>query len=237
MMGITRIARASAGRWQERLVLLLQLLATAAVLGWVPDNLAKLATMLVIWAIGFRRVSFAEILVMGGVNLFFVVMNTAALARGVFRFDRPDFLGMPVYEYLMWGFYTLHTIRMVGGNPTSYKRVAAVMMAVVFALPFAAIADPTTLWFAASAALAVCFIVFHEPMDWAYAIYMAALGALIEHVGVGTGQWHYPGHPYGGIPPWSVTMWAGIGLFTRRLLLPMVDRANREAAVQPQARR
>ena len=87
---------------------------------------------------------------------------------------------------------------------------------------------------AASAALAACFALFHNRMDWAYAVYMAALGAVIEYVGVGTGQWHYPGYPYSGVPLWSFTMWAGIGLFTRRLLLPLVHE-TRDALPLPQA--
>jgi hypothetical protein len=108
---MTRIAsfdRLTEREWREKLVLLLQLLATAAALGWVPDNRAKLAVMLVIWAAGFQRAGLAEIIMMGFVNLLFVGMNTAALARGIFRFDHPDLLGMPIYEFAMWGFYTLH---------------------------------------------------------------------------------------------------------------------------------
>ena len=222
MTHILRLVHASGARWRETAILLSQLLATAAVLGWVPDNPVKLAMMLAIWAFGFRSVTPAEILMMAGVNLFFAFMNIAALNNEVFRFNHPDFLEMPVYEYLMWGFYTLHTIRILDGNPARRKRIAAATMAVIFALPFATIADPIILLVAASAALAACFALFHDRMDWAYAVYMAALGALIEYVGVGTAQWHYPVHPYGGVPLWSLTMWAGIGLFTRRLLLPLV---------------
>ena len=101
---------------RARLVLLCQLLATAAALGWVPGNPAKLMTMLVIWGLGFGRIRAGELLAMGAVNLLFVLMNSAALKRGIFGFDRPDFLEMPVYEYLMWGFYTLHTIRFLDGE-------------------------------------------------------------------------------------------------------------------------
>jgi hypothetical protein len=215
-------------RWRERLILLCQLLATTAVLGWVPGNVAKLLTMIMIWVVGFRRVSAAEFLMMAGVNLFFAVMNAAALARGIFRFDHPDFLGMPVYEYLMWGFYTLHTIRFLGGPPPRDKRIAAPLAAVVFALPFATIADPVLLLLASATVLSACLVLFRERMDWAYAAYMAGLGALIEYVGVATGQWHYPNQPYGGVPLWFITMWAGVGLFARRLILPLVHRVSRD---------
>ncbi|MGH7030395.1 MAG: hypothetical protein ACREEZ_08220, partial [Stellaceae bacterium] len=51
---VGRAFRQGAPRAASRALLLLQLAATAAVLGWVPGNLVKLAAMLAIWAIGFR---------------------------------------------------------------------------------------------------------------------------------------------------------------------------------------
>jgi hypothetical protein len=63
---------------------------------------------------------------------------------------------------------------------------------------------------------------YHEPMDLAYSGYMAVVGQLVEHVGQSTGQWHYPGRPWSGVPLWSLTLWAGVGLFTRRLVLPLL---------------
>jgi hypothetical protein len=210
------------GLSQARIALLCQLFATAAALGWVPTNSAKLIVLLIIWGAGFGRIRTAELAAMVVVNLLFVLMNSAALKRGVFRFDHPDFLSMPVYEYLMWGFYTLHAIRFLDGKAPSGRLIAATAAAAVFALPFALIADPVLLLAASGLALAACLLLFHEPMDLAYAAYMAALGALIEYVGVGTGQWHYPGQPLGGVPLWFLTMWAGVGLFTRRLILPQL---------------
>ena len=211
---------------RARLVLLCQLLATAAALGWVPGNPAKLMTMLVIWGLGFGRIRAGELLAMGAVNLLFVLMNSAALKRGIFGFDRPDFLGMPVYEYLMWGFYTLHTIRFLDGEEPRGGLIPVLAAAAAFALPFALIADPALLLAVSAVVLAGCIVMFHERMDLAYASYMAALGALIEYVGVGAGQWHYPGRPYGGVPLWFLTMWAGVGLFTRRLILPLLRRSQ-----------
>jgi hypothetical protein len=220
----------SFGSRRPQLILLCQLVATAAALGWVPVNPAKLAVMAVIWRLGFGRITAAEYLMMAAVNLLFVVMNSAALRRGIFRFDHPDFLGMPVYEYLMWGFYTLHTIRFLGGEAPRGRRVLAGAAAAAFALPFAAIADPALLLVASAAVLVGCIALFHERMDLTYAGYMAGLGALIEYVGVGTGQWHYPGQHYGGVPLWFLTMWAGVGLFTRRLILPLLRYPKRGQA-------
>jgi hypothetical protein len=211
---------------RPQLILLCQLLTTVAVLGWVPGNSAKLLIMVVVWGLGFRRLAAAELLMMAGVNLLFALINSAALARGIFRFDHPDLLGMPVYEYVMWGYYTLHTIRLLGGEPAPDRLIVASAAAVVFVLPFATIADPALLLLTSAGLLAGCLAIFHQRMDLFYAGYMAALGALVEYVGVGTGQWHYPGQHYAGVPLWFLTMWAGVGLFTRRLLLPVLRGAD-----------
>ena len=61
-------------------------------------------------------------------------------------------------------------------------------------------------------------------MDFAYVAYMVILGALIEYTGVWAGQWSYPENPPGGVPLWFITMWGGVGLFTRRLVLPLMRR-------------
>lgn len=220
MRGSPRIIRLFGA--EPRLVLAFQLLATAAALGWVPGNAAKLAAMVVIWGLCFGRITPAELVVMAGVNVLFAALNAVALERGIFRFDHPDFAGMPVYEYAMWGFYTLHTIRMLGSPPSKGRLAPAFAAAAAFAIPFATLTDPTLLLLGSATLLGVCLALYHEKMDLAYAGYMAAIGALIENVGVGTGQWHYPGPHSGPIPLWFLTMWAGVGLFTRRLVLPLL---------------
>ena len=70
-------------------------------------------------------------------------------------------------------------------------------------------------------ALALALGFFHERQDLIYLGYMAVVGALVEYCGVWSGQWHYPGDSFGGVPLWFATMWGGIGLFTRRLILPL----------------
>jgi len=204
---------------QRRVLLLLQLAGTAAALAWVPGNAAKLAVMVVIWLVGFGRVSRVELCIMLAVDLLFTGMNLGALHQGIFSFEHPDILGMPLYEFFMWGFYVVHTIRFVGGPPPRGRLAVALVMAAIFAVPFSTIAEPHLLLLATAIALAVSLAVFHEPQDFAYAGYMLFVGAVIECVGVGSGQWHYPDSPLGGVPLWFVTMWSGIGLFVRRLLV------------------
>jgi hypothetical protein len=206
------------------LTVLLQLPATIAILVWVPTNLAKLVALIALWTLSFRRVSRAELIFFCVISAFFTLMNSAALAQGIFAFRYPDILRMPLWELPMWGFYTLHTMRLIGGPLPTGPRLPVWILAVLFALSFATLSDGTMLLWVTSGLLVVALSLFHEPYDLAYMGYMIVLGAAIEYTGVHSGLWFYPGHPPGGVPLWFITLWGGVGLFLRRLALPIVDR-------------
>jgi hypothetical protein len=126
----------------------------------------------------------------------------------------------PVTDGLVPGRAAGHASSWFGGVGHILRPLGLV---VVFALCCSVITDPVVLA-AAGAVLAASLVVFHEPMDFAFAVYMAAVGALVEYVGVGTGQWSYPRAPAGGVPLWSFAMWGGIGLLSRQLLTPVLER-------------
>ena len=207
-----------APRW----VFPVQVVITALILGWLPGNGLKLTAMLLVWTAGFRRISTREAWMLLGVNLLFAVMNTGALQKGIFRFLHPDALNMPMWEFFMWGFYTLNALRFIGGEPPRERRRLTLAVAVAFSIPFSTISDPFMLLLVSGVILGVALFLFHEPDDLAFTAYLIAMGAVIEYVGVWSGQWTYPGGPIGGVPFWFITMWGGVGLFTRRLLLPLV---------------
>ena len=187
----------------------------------MPTNFGKLVALLLVWLITFRRLSGAEIAMYGGACLFFTAMNAASLKQGIFSFSRPDFLGMPVYEFFMWGFYLLHTKRMLGGVSPQKHREAWVL-AVAYAFAFGVIPDQHLLLAVTASLLLIGVALFHEPLDLGYVGYMVLLGAAVEYTGVWSGQWMYPGQPLGGVPLWFITLWGGVGLFLRRIVLPIV---------------
>jgi hypothetical protein len=135
-----------------------------------------------------------------------------------------------VWEFFMWGFYVLHLIRMVDGPAPAGKPWLPLGLAIAFAIPFSTIADAQLLLLATAIILGVALAFFHERLDLAYTGYMILVGALIEYTGVWSGQWGYPGDPPGGVPLWFVTMWGGVGLFTRRLVLPILRRYDKQPA-------
>lgn len=210
--------------------LLLQIPATMAILAFVPTNGGKLALLAPLWIGTFGRLARAEAALYVAACLFFTAMNAASLRQGIFAFAAPDLLGMPVYELFMWGFYLLHTVRVLGGPAPAERRAAAWVLALLYAAAFATIHDAGLLLAVTGALLAAGLALFHAREDLAYTGYMVLLGAAIEYTGVLSGQWSYPGHPPGGVPPWFVTLWGGVGLFLRRLVLPLLARAQARAA-------
>jgi hypothetical protein len=208
--------------------LFLQIPAALLIIAFVPGNLGKLAALLVLWALTFRRLSRPEAVFYLGVCLFFTAMNAASLKQGIFAFTRPDILGMPVYELFMWGFYLLHIKRMLGGPAPQSQRVVVWTLALLYAAAFATIAEATVLLPVTAILLLIGLAFFHEPLDFAYTGYLIVLGAAFEYTGVWSGEWYYPGNPPGGVPFWFITLWGGVGLFMRRLVLPMLARYEKQ---------
>jgi hypothetical protein len=209
---------------QDRLLILLQIPIVLAIIACVPTNIGKLAALLLVWAVTFRTVSKLDAIFFVCVCGFFTAMNAASLSQGIFTFSSPDVMGMPVYELFMWGFYLLHLKRVLGGPAPKGKRASVWVLALLYAAAFAVIPDAKLLLIATSILLGIGLVLFHEPLDLAYTAYLIILGAAIEYTGVYSGEWFYPESPAGGVPYWFVTMWGGVGLFTRRLILPILDR-------------
>jgi len=211
---------------KKRTLLIAQVPATLVIIAWVPGNLAKLGALLVMWALTFQRLSKQELVLFIAVCAFFTAMNAASLKQGIFVFSRPDFLGMPIYEVFMWGGYLLHLKRLLEGPAPEGHRAVVWALALLYAACFASISDANMLFMATGALLLFSVSLFHEPMDLAYAGYLILLGALVEYTGVHSNEWHYPGAPVGGVPIWFITLWGGVGLFMRRLILPILERSK-----------
>lgn len=207
-----------------RLILAVQLLGTLLILLVVPTNYGKALAFLVWWALTFRRITRQELVLFIVASIFFTFMNAVSLKQGVFVFRSPDLLGMPYYELFMWGFYLLHTLRMIGGPRPEASLKRACLVAIGYVLAFSLIPDQNLLLIVTACLLVLGLVFFHEPFDLAFTGYMIFIGALIEYAGVLSGQWHYPGIHVGGVPFWFITLWGGVGLLLRRLVLPVLGR-------------
>jgi hypothetical protein len=207
-------------------ILLIQPLGTVAILLLVPENLLKAALLLAWWGLTFGRLSRDETLLFLFTCLFFSFMDIMSLRQGIFAFSRPDLLGMPYYEFFMWGFYVLHTLRLLNGAAPKGMRLPVWLLTLAFSLCFALIPDQVVLFAATAILLGIGLILFHERLDLAYMGYMVVLGTIMEWSGVLGDEWYYPANPWGSVPLWSITLWGGVGLLLRRLILPILARRN-----------
>ena len=207
-----------------RPLLFLQIPASLLIIAFMPTNFGKLAAFLTLWVLTFKKFSKLDLIFYIGVCIFFTLMNAASLKQGIFSFSEPDLLGMPIYEVFMWGFYLLHLKRVLGGAAPVGNRTVVWSLALSFAIAFAGIQDAKILTIVTGLLLVTGLILYHEPLDFLYTIYFIFFGAAIEYVGVHSGQWFYPGAPIGGVPLWFITLWGGVGLLMRRLLMPILIR-------------
>ncbi|MCK6472023.1 MAG: hypothetical protein L6R28_09785 [Planctomycetes bacterium] len=201
----------------------LQLGGTLLILLSVPNTVCAAVLLLGWWGLTFERLRRAELVFFACTNLFFFCMNAAALKNGVFAFAQGDVLGIPCWELFMWGFYVVHALRTVGGPVPRRFDARAWAVAAGFVAAFAVVRDQQVLFAVTTALLTAGLLLFHQKHDLLFVAYLVGLGALIEYGGVIRGLWHYPDAPAGGVPPWFVGMWGGVGLLLRRLCLPLLN--------------
>jgi hypothetical protein len=206
---------------------LIQISLTLVILASPFSNLIKTILFLVLWLLTFWPLRPEEIIYFLCMNVFFSVMDIQTLQKGGFQFAKPDFWGMPIWEFFMWGFYLLATARLVGTQPSAVTRQKKFLfwpLAVLFGIMLSVILDSTKLFIATGIILALCLCIFREKEDFQYTIVMIILGALVEYVGVCSGNWTYPQPPVGGVPLWFITMWGGVGFFSRLIALTILKR-------------
>ena len=199
----------------------IQLAGTLLAMVTIRPTVLSLIVLLVWWTITFWPLRPREITIFFLACLFFTVMNFVTLHQGIFSFTEQDILGMPYFELGMWGFYLLHTLRTLRGTAPTLSLLPTLTLALLLAVTFSTVHGDTQLTLTSLAVICGGFVLYHERFDLLYAGYMIYLGAIIEYTGVSTGMWSYPAHPPGGVPLWFVTLWGGVGLILRRLVLPL----------------
>ncbi|MBL8216372.1 MAG: DUF2878 family protein [Bryobacterales bacterium] len=207
------------------------LLPLALVIGILAAPVAsagKLLAVLLVTALFYLPLTRGEWLRAAITFGVFFPMDLLSTRQGAFGFLHPDFLGLPYYEPVLWPFLLLTLTRLAPQPPPRFDWLA-VPLTVLFAVPFAVIRDPGSLLAAAGFVLAILLARFHTKADGTYLALMIAIGVVWEHVGVGSGQWRYPSEA-AAVPLWSSVLWAGVGILTYRLLLPLTEKPLSKAA-------
>lgn len=97
-------------------MLVLQLLGTLAIIVYVPNSIVQLVLLLLLWLVTFYPLTRVEIVIFIITCIFFTIADVLVLQYGVFQFSQNDIWGMPFYEPFVWGFYFLHSMRMLGNT-------------------------------------------------------------------------------------------------------------------------
>jgi hypothetical protein len=202
-------------------LLIVQLLGTVLTIAFVPNNYLKWIVLWALWILTFKSFTRKEVVFLVFINIFFTIMNALSLKQGIFSFSHPDSLGMPVYELTMWGFYLLHTSRVLKGPVPKKNDKVIYLLAFVYSACFGSIPNQNILFMVLIALMGICFILYHDKYDFLYVGYMIALGAVIEYTGVLSSEWMYPEKSVILIPFWFTTLWGGVGFFLRRLGEPL----------------
>lgn len=194
------------------------LTGTLAIVATLADGRAALAACLLWWSFApwTRRLALAW----AALALLFAALDVGAVRAGVFAFARPDLLGLPWWEFAVWGCWVLGGLGLVPAASPVRPRWPTALCAAVFAAPFLAVADPWWLTVLALAGLAPGLVLHHARGDLLHLGLFLLLGLVVELTGVLAGVWTYPQAGPLAIPPASLVMWAGIGLFAHRLVRP-----------------
>lgn len=200
----------------QRLVFSLIFIATAAIMVLVRNNFLALALFLCLWAapLKFYRKNDLWFFIIG--FLSFLFLDMIVVAKGVFSFARPDFLGLPVFEPFLWGFY-LVTINKIGGSEEIFPRRNIFCILILLALlsSYLIFRNNLSIFLTQAAILAIVSLFWHKKSDISYTIIAVVMGAIVEYVNVACGNWFYPG---GGVPVWFLTFWAAVGLLDNRFV-------------------
>lgn len=203
-------------------VLFCQLVLTLFIISQAWAGALKLALLLGLWCLTFFPLNRYEILIFIFVSLLYSFGNFLSIQKSVFFFKYPDFLGMPFYEFAMWGFYFFHSIRVLEPRKVPKLDWKTMPLAMIFSSAFSLSGNPLIVPAITICALGLLVIFYHEKEDLRFASYFVLLGMLLEILGVLSDQWGYPDPYKHAVAPWFFCLFAGSGILCNRIALPLL---------------
>ncbi len=171
---------------------LLQLFITLLIIVLSPNNIIALIALLIWWKISFKRLTKTESLFFIISSIIYIVGDIGAIKNGFFKFNKPDFLGLPYWEFVAWGFWFLHVHRTV--KVTYPKNIYPIIYptAFIFFLSFSVIKDQTILMSLHTIILLGLIIYQFKYDKLFYALYMCSISIIVELIGIHFNLWQYP---------------------------------------------
>src|SRR4051812_24426210 len=95
---------------------LIQLAVVIVILIAVPGSIGQLVLLFGWWVATLLPLTRIESLVFLIGCAIFIVADILVTSQGIFTFMHADILGLPYYEFGMWGFYYVNGLRFLGRN-------------------------------------------------------------------------------------------------------------------------
>lgn len=216
------------------LVAIAQLVGTFLIVYFFPYGVLKMFVLLLFWWLMFRPLSFSERVMFTLTSVFFVVMDIVVVMQGKLVFQEQILLGVPAWEFFMWGFTVLHAKRIAVKAEFPAISLPATGLLLLYIIVFSLPLNDIVLFIVSAVILLIGLLFRHDALILRHTAYMLVLGCLYEATGVYFGLWSYPGsHAVIPIPPWFTTMWAGAGFFLAAVVWPTVDTFARRYGYMP----
>ncbi len=202
----------------------IQFVGTLILLVTIPDNLIKTFLLLGWWFLTFQPLEKKEWILFLLGNISFSILDWISLKHGLFQFLTPNLGPMPYFEFFMWGYYSLFAWRILKEKiqiPAEIEPKVS-LLNLVFTGLFMTQSHSNPLLFGSGIILAISIFFYHDKDDLKSMSLFLLIGTIIEVVGIQFKIWTYPEPHLFGLPLWFITMWAGAGLFWRRIFLVMV---------------
>ncbi len=211
----------------KTVILVAQLVGTFGMMFFIENTLIALAMMLILWFVTFFPFTKYELIVFVVTCCFYTLGDIVVLNQGIFYFSDTDILGMPYYEPFMWGFYFLHTTRILGGEAPK-RALPGLILALIVVVTITYFSNTQLVSWLLIAIVLGGLLVFRTQKDFEYVIYLLGVGIVLEYAGTHFGEWTYNIDNY---LLWWIATWALSGLILYRTIHPIslwLHRDNRK---------
>lgn len=192
------------------------------VLAMPVSNIFKMVTFLLVMFLFLQPKGWKEYLVIIVSNIVFVVSDIGAINAGFFQFTSPDFLGLPCWEFVAWGFWIFYAYRFLPKHFSTNLQLPALLGGIAFSLSFILIENRELLLVISIAIILLSLKFLKSINNYYYIGYFALIGLAVEITGLSFHLWTYPNSNLTIAAAQFLVMWAGIGLFFRNLIGPFL---------------
>lgn len=167
-----------------------QLIATMAIIFCITYTPLQMGLLIILWSITFLPLTLSEIILFILTCTVYTLGSLLILERNVFQFSHPDVWKITYSYIFIYGFYFLHTKRVLGDakidNPWPGFIFGLFMIGI-----FCFSANELTLDILLSILFISGLIIFRSKHDLYFVGYLLLTLIPMEFLGIYTGEWYY----------------------------------------------